>query len=83
MPGDCDPTGFFCVLVLAMTSLSHEKVPSISFDYLDNFADFQDVTSGYLNNSMMYQLISSLLFPGMQVSLYKIITRHVLAIMMG
>jgi hypothetical protein len=72
MPGNCYPAGFFCVLVLAMTSFSHEKVPSISFDYPDNFADFQDVTSGCLNISMMYQLISSLFFPGMQVSLFKI-----------
>jgi hypothetical protein len=48
VPGNGDPAGFFRMFILAMTSFCCYKVPSISFDYLNNFPDFQDDRLQYL-----------------------------------
>lgn len=48
VPGNRDPAGFFRMFKLAMTSFCCNQVPSISFDDLNNFPDFQDDTSSTL-----------------------------------
>lgn len=46
--GDGNPSGFIRMFVLAMASFCCYKVPSIGFDHLDNFPDFQDGASSTL-----------------------------------
>ena len=44
--GNGNPAALFRMLILTMTSFCRYQVPSISFDYLNNFPDFQEDTSG-------------------------------------
>jgi hypothetical protein len=48
MPGKGDPARFFRMFVLAVTSFCCNQVPTISFDHLNNFPDFQDDTPSNL-----------------------------------
>jgi hypothetical protein len=46
MPGNGDSPGLDRVLVLAMTPFQRDRKPSVFFDNLDDFPDFQDESPG-------------------------------------
>jgi hypothetical protein len=48
MPGNGDPPLFFRMFILAMTPFCGHEIPSIGFDYLNDFPNLQDDAPNFL-----------------------------------